>query len=107
MTQELQPDNQLFEYYELGGRQTQRVIQFLDAGVPTPLNSLSVWQPGEDVNDLGESIDQPMELMEGGDREGDTEGVELEVRGLEFMDEEEEVDETEPESEGDESGWRA
>ena len=71
------------------------------------MNSLSVWQPGEDVNDLGESIDQPMELMGGGDREGDTEGVELEVRGLEFMDEEEEVDETEPESEGDESGWRA
>ena len=27
--------------------------------------------------------------------------------GLEFVDEEEEVDETEPESEGDESGWRA
>ena len=25
----------------------------LEAGVPTPLNSLSVWQPGEDVNDLG------------------------------------------------------
>ena len=95
-----------------------------EAEAPTPLNSLSVWEPGEDVNDLGDSIDQPMEPMVGGDREGDTEAVELEVRGplrdylqelerdfsgggLEFVDEEEEVDETEPESEGDESGWRA
>ena len=96
----------------------------LDAGVPTPLNSLSVWQFEEDVNDLGEAIDQPMEPVEEGDHERETEGVELEVSGplrdylqelewdfsgggLEFMEEEEEVDETEPESEGDESGWRA
>ena len=50
----------------------------LENPAPTPLNSLSVWQPGEDANDLGESIDQPMPMV-GGDREGDAEGVELGV----------------------------
>lgn len=45
------------------------------------MNSLSVWQPEENVNDLGEAFDQPMEPIEGGDREGETEGVELEVSG--------------------------
>ena len=92
---------------------------------PTPLNSLWVWQPGEDVNDLGDPADQPMEPMVGGDREGEVDDMELEISGplrdylqelerdfsLEFVDEEEDDDEVaddmEPESEGDESGWRA
>ena len=86
----------------------------LGNSTPTPLDSLSVWQPGENVSDLGESVDQPMEPMVGGDREGEAEGVELEVTGplrdymqelerdfsgggLEFVDEEEEVEETERE----------
>ena len=94
----------------------------------TPLNSLAVWQPGEDVNDLGDAVDQSMEPMVGGDYEGEVDDMELEISGplvdylqeverdfngggLEFVFEEENDDEvaddTEPESEGDELGWRA
>ena len=85
---------------------------------------MSLQQPGEDVNDLEETSDRPMEPVEEGNQEGNTEGVELEVSGplreylqelerdfsgggLEFVDEEEDIEETEPESEDGESGWRA
>ena len=54
-----------------GGETTEPVTDpvgnpILENSEPTPLNSLSVWQPGEDVNDLGDSTDQPMEPMVGG-----------------------------------------
>ena len=67
-----------------GGETTEPVTDhvgnpILENPEPTPLDSLSVWHPGEDVNDLGDSTDQPMEPMVGGDREGEVAGVELEV----------------------------
>ena len=108
-----------------GGETTEPISENPE---PTPLNLLSVWQPGEDVNGMMDSTDQSMEPMVGGDGEEEVVGVELEVSGplrdyleeserdfsgggLEFVDDEEDVeevvDEMEPESEGDQSGWRA
>ena len=108
-----------------GGETTEPILENPES---TPLNSLSVWQPGEDVNGMMDSTDQSMEQMVGGDGEEEVVGVELEVSGplrnyleelerdfsgggLEFVDDEEDVeevvDEMEPESEGEQSGWRA